>query len=131
LKAKNVKLLIAAVILLGGAGYLYAREMAARSPKNPPVPVVCENCGTEFYIKSTDKDPVCPKCGAPATVRRLYFKCKQCGHLFVAYEYDSKTDMIREPGGEWYPKADCPLAVQCPECGGETEFVRNVRKPGK
>jgi DNA-directed RNA polymerase subunit RPC12/RpoP len=128
LTKKNVTSVIVAVVLLAAAGALYAHRRAAHSSTNPPVPVVCESCGTEFYVKSTDKDPVCPNCGAPATVRRLYFKCTQCGHLFVAFEYDSKTDMIREPGGEWYPKTDCPLAAKCPKCGGETEFVRNIRK---
>lgn len=123
---KNVIYLLIAVILLGGAGLLFARNAHRRPKANPPLPIVCENCGKEFTIKSYDEDPVCPYCGASAKIRRLYFKCVECGHVFVAFEWDPEKELAREPGGEWYPKTECPLEAKCPECGGRTVFVKDV-----
>jgi predicted RNA-binding Zn-ribbon protein involved in translation (DUF1610 family) len=130
LTKRNAILLILAVVLLGAAAlvFIYTRKAGSLSDTNAPAPIVCENCGTEFSIKSNDEDPVCPNCGASATIRRLYFRCTGCGHVFMAYEYDAKSEMVREPGGKWYPKLDCPFAMQCPKCGATTEYVRNVRK---
>ena len=117
-----------AVVLLGTSAYLFARNGRHRSTTNPPVPIVCESCGKEFLIKSVDAEPHCPYCGKPATVRRLYFRCTQCGHLFVAFEFDPEKQMAREPGGEWYPRTECPLDAPCPKCGARTEYVSDVRK---
>jgi len=117
-----------AVVLLGVAVFLFARNARQRSSGTPPAPVVCESCGREFYIKTNDEEPVCPYCKAPASIRRLYFQCRQCGHAFVAYEWDTKNEMARVPGGEWVPKDQCPLEAVCPECGGPTKFVRDIRK---
>ncbi|MBN1918299.1 MAG: hypothetical protein JW889_10340 [Verrucomicrobia bacterium] len=124
---KNLVLLVVTVILLGGAGYLLARHRSGASSPNSPAPVVCENCGTEFRVTSNDKEPVCPNCGAPASVRRLYYRCTECGHTFLAYELDAKKDLIREPNGEWYSSKECQFVVSCPKCSGRAEYVRDVR----
>ena len=125
---KNLVLLLAAVILLGTAGYLFARKRGTSSPTNPPAPVVCERCGTEFSIKSNDEVPVCPKCGSTDTFRRLYFQCTQCGHVFVAFECKSEGQMVRVPGGQWIPRLECSFEAKCPKCEGTTQFVRDISK---
>jgi predicted RNA-binding Zn-ribbon protein involved in translation (DUF1610 family) len=127
----NLRLLLVAVVLLGTAGYLFARRKGADSSPNPPAPVVCEKCGTEFYVKSNDEVPVCPNCGSTDTFRRLYFQCTQCGHVFVAFECKSEGQMVREPGGEWMPRLECSFSAPCPKCGGTTKFVRDIRKVSK
>lgn len=124
---RNISLLLGALILLGGAGYLFARMRRPAAPAHPPVPVVCTECGTEFEIKSNDEVPVCPNCGSTQTLRRLYFRCTECGHVFVAFECDAEHQTVRRPGGEWMPREDCSFEATCPECQGRAEFVPNVR----
>jgi hypothetical protein len=128
LTRRNVISLVVGVVLLCVAGLLFARNGRHRSSANPPAPIVCESCGKEFFIKSNDAAPICPYCGALANVRRLYYQCTQCGHLFVAFELDPDKQMVREPGGEWYPKPECPFEATCPKCGGPTQYVSDVRK---
>ena len=61
----------------------------------------------------------------------LYYRCEQCGETFVAYERDPETGNYREPGGEWVEKTAIDFQPRCPECEGETEFVKDPNAPPK
>jgi predicted RNA-binding Zn-ribbon protein involved in translation (DUF1610 family) len=112
------------VVLLGAAAWRVV-SYARHKPSAKAVPIRCETCGYEFVPKPGDENPVCPKCGNPATLRVLYFRCRDCGETFVAYEVDPVRGVTRVPGGEWINNTDCELLPQCPNCGSErTYFVK-------
>lgn len=119
------------VVLLGLAVWRFMAH-EREHPAAEPVPVKCPACGHEFVPEAGDASPVCPNCGARADVRLLYFKCGQCGAVFVAYEADPTKGLVREPGGEWMPKEACPLQCPCPDCGSKnTYFVTKPDKPAE
>ena len=134
MKMKPVVALPLVVVLLGAAAWRLVSH-ARHKPSAEPVPIRCEACGNEFVPKPGDKNPVCPKCGKPARLRLIYFRCEDCGETFVAYEADPARGMTRVPGGEWIRNTECDLLPQCPKCGSErTYFVKTPdeapREPG-
>ena len=129
MRNKPVLALLVVVVLLGGAGWLFARH-ARNKPAAEPVPVRCEACGHEFVPAPGDANPVCPKCGASVNLRLIYFRCRACRETFVAYEADSAKQLYRVPGGEWMPRTECDFLPTCPTCGSkDTYFEKNPGAP--
>lgn len=129
MKNKPVLTLLIVVVLLGAAGWLFARHVRSK-PVAQPVPVRCEACGYEFVPAPGETDPVCPKCGASVHLRLIYFRCRTCGETFVAYEADPGKQLYRVPGGEWMPRMECDFLPTCPKCGSkDTYFVKNPGAP--
>jgi len=115
------------VVLLGLAVWRVA-SYVRDEPGPEQAPARCPTCGYEFVPKPGEACPTCPKCGTPADVRLLYFRCKGCGEVFVAYESKPAENLIREPGGEWMPKEECALQRRCPNCDSDQTYF--VRQPG-
>jgi Zn finger protein HypA/HybF involved in hydrogenase expression len=119
------------VVLLGAAAWRVASHMRHK-PMAKPLPHRCEACGYEFTPDPDDANPVCPKCGASATLTLLYFRCQDCGETFVAYEADPAKGLMRSPGGEWINKTQCDYMPVCPACGsGRTYAVRSPDEPAE
>ncbi len=116
-----------AVVLLGLAAWRIASYVRAE-PGPEQVPARCPTCGHEFIPKPGEAAPSCPKCGAQASIRLIYFKCEKCGEAFVAYEFKPAEGLIREPDGEWIPSLECALQRPCPNCGSEQTYF--IRDPG-
>ena len=101
----------------------YARSRT----QTPQAPALCEACKHEFIPKPGDVTPTCPSCGQKASIRLIYFGCKACGEIFVAYEYDPVEDVAREPGGEWVHSTGFNIMALCPKC--ESPKLYSVRNP--
>jgi Zn finger protein HypA/HybF involved in hydrogenase expression len=120
---RSAVLIVLSIGLLGLAAVLfYVQARGARGPQ--PVPVRCEN-GHEFVPKRGATKIVCPTCGSTKIVYLIYYRCKECGKVFVAYERDPETNTYRAPGGEWVDRTAIDFRPMCPECGGETEFIKD------
>ena len=118
--------LAAAVVLMGVAVWLLVRHFTAK-PVSEQVPVRCVSCGYVYVPKGTEEDPECPRCHAKGWLQLVYYRCKECGATFLAYEQDSPRGLIREPGGEWTTtQAFVPRPVACPKCSStSTAFVKS------
>jgi predicted RNA-binding Zn-ribbon protein involved in translation (DUF1610 family) len=126
---KPAVLVVLSVVLLGLAAVLFfVQNRGARGPQ--AVPVRCGN-GHEFVPKRGATSIVCPVCGSTKIVYLIYYRCKECGKVFVAYERDPETNTYREPGGEWVERTAIDFRPMCPACGGETEFIGDPNAPLK
>ena len=116
-----------AAVLLGVAAWLFA-SYVRHKPGPEQVPARCPTCEHEFVPKPGEASPACPECGVQANIRLLYFKCEDCGEVFVAYEFKPAEEVIREPNGEWMPRQECTLQRPCPNCDSDKTYF--VREPG-
>ena len=118
---KSSKTIIVVVILFSAAIFLFIRESNREDRKIDSIKEesgkywYCEGCQKEFFIKSGNTPPKCPKCNEVITIFRSKRRCKRCNTEFVAFDMDLSSGMSRQPGGDW--QSETVTDPICPKCG--------------
>ena len=77
----------------------------------------CEQCDREFLAEGGRASTKCPECKAETAIIRVKKRCESCGLEFVQFECDTRTNLVRLPGGYW--GAGAQANRPCLKCGGD------------